>query len=50
VTGGWGRLHMEELRNLYVTPSAIRVSKLRRMRWEEHVARVGQMQNGKHFS
>jgi hypothetical protein len=31
VTGGWRKLHNEELRNLYSLPSIIRVIKSRRM-------------------
>jgi hypothetical protein len=41
VTGEWRRLHNEELNNLYSTPSIVRVIKSRRMRWAEHVARMG---------
>jgi hypothetical protein len=41
VTGGWRKLHNEELRDLYSSPSIIRVIKSRRMRWAEHVARMG---------
>jgi hypothetical protein len=32
VTGGWRKLHNEELHNLYSSPSIIRVIKLRRTR------------------
>jgi hypothetical protein len=32
VTGGWRKLHNEELRNLYSSPSIIRIVKSRRMR------------------
>jgi hypothetical protein len=32
VTGGWRKLHNEELHNLYSSPSIIRIIKLRRMR------------------
>jgi hypothetical protein len=32
VMGGWRKLHNEELRDLYSSPSSIRISKLRRMR------------------
>jgi hypothetical protein len=32
VTGGWVKLHNEELRNLYSSPSIIRMIKSRRMR------------------
>jgi hypothetical protein len=42
VTGGWRKLHNEELHNLYSSPSIIRMIKSRRMRWDGHVARMGQ--------
>jgi hypothetical protein len=38
VTGGWRKLHNEELHNLYSSPSIIRIIKSRRMRWAFHVA------------
>jgi len=41
VKGVWKRLHSEELHNLYASPDIIRVIKSRRMRWVEHVARMG---------
>jgi hypothetical protein len=41
VTGGWIKLHNEELHNLYSSPSKIRMIKSRRMKWAGHVARVG---------
>jgi hypothetical protein len=41
VTGGWRKLHNEELHNLYSSTSIIRMVKLRRMRWAGHVARMG---------
>jgi hypothetical protein len=37
----WRKLHNEELRDLYSSPSIIRIIKLRRMRWAGHVARMG---------
>jgi hypothetical protein len=40
-TGGWRKLHNEELHNLYSPPSLIRIIKSRRMRWAGHVARMG---------
>jgi hypothetical protein len=43
VTGGWRKLYNEELHSLYFSPSIIRRIKLRRMRWAEHVARMGKM-------
>jgi hypothetical protein len=42
VTGGWRKLHNEELHNLYSSPSIIRMIKSRRMRWAGHVARMGE--------
>jgi hypothetical protein len=41
VTGGWRKLHNEELHNLYSSPSEIRMSKSRRMRWAGYVTRMG---------
>jgi hypothetical protein len=32
-TGGWRKLHNEEFRNLYISPSMIRMIKSRRMSW-----------------
>jgi hypothetical protein len=34
VTGGWRKLHNEELHNLYSSPSKIRMIKSRRVRWQ----------------
>jgi hypothetical protein len=45
VARGWNRLHNEELPNLQVSPNMIRVIKVRRTRWEEHVTRIGEMRN-----
>jgi hypothetical protein len=45
VTGGWKKLHNEELHNLYSSPSIIRIIKWRRMRWAGHVARMGENKN-----
>jgi hypothetical protein len=41
VTGGWRKLHNEELHNLCSSPSIIRIMKSRRMAWAGHVARMG---------
>jgi hypothetical protein len=41
VTGEWRKLHNEELRDLYSSPSIIRIITSRRMRWAGHVARMG---------
>jgi hypothetical protein len=38
VIGGLRKLHNEELHNLYSSPSIIRMSKSRRMRWAGYVA------------
>jgi hypothetical protein len=38
VTGGWRKLHNEELHSLYSPPSIIIIIKSRRMRWTGHVA------------
>jgi hypothetical protein len=46
VTDEWRKLHNEELRDLYSSPSIIRIIKSRRMTWEGHVARMGEKRNG----
>jgi hypothetical protein len=45
VTGEWRKLHNEELRDLYSSPSIIRITKWRRMRWAGHAARIGEKRN-----
>jgi hypothetical protein len=40
VTGGWRKLHNEELHNLHSSLRIIRMIKSRRMRWAGHVARM----------
>ena len=42
VIGEWGRLHNEELNDLYCSPNIVRVIKSRRMRLARHVARMGE--------
>ena len=42
VTEEWRKLHNDELTDLYSSQNNIRVIKSSRMRWEEHVARVGE--------
>ena len=44
VTGGWRKLHDEELNVLYSSTNTVRVIKLRRMRWAGHVACLGTVQ------
>jgi hypothetical protein len=43
VTGGWRKLHNEELHDLYSSPSTVRVIKARKMRWAGHVACMGEV-------
>jgi hypothetical protein len=42
-TGGWRKLHNEELHGLHSSPIIVRVIKARRMRWAGHVARMGEV-------
>jgi hypothetical protein len=42
---GLTKLHNEELRDLYSSPSIITISKSRRMRWAGHVAGMGEKRN-----
>jgi hypothetical protein len=41
VTGEWRKLHNKEFRDLYSSPSIIRIIKSKRKRWAGHVARIG---------
>jgi hypothetical protein len=41
VRGGWRKLLIDELYNLYCFQSIIRMFSSRRMRWAGHVARMG---------
>jgi hypothetical protein len=45
VTGGWRKLHNEELHNLYSSPSIIRIINSTRMMWAGYVARMGEKWN-----
>jgi hypothetical protein len=40
ISGGWKKLHNEELRNLYSSLSVIRMIKSRKMRWAVNVERM----------
>ena len=42
VTGEWRKLHKGDLKDLYSSPSIVRLIKLRRMRWATYVARLGE--------
>jgi hypothetical protein len=42
MTGGWRKLHNEELHIFYSSPSIIRMIKSRRMRWTGLVACMGE--------
>jgi hypothetical protein len=43
--GGWKKLHNEELQNLYSSPSIIRRTKSKRMRWAGYIAQMGENRN-----
>jgi hypothetical protein len=45
MTGGWRKLHNEELHNLYCLPSIIRMIESRRMRRPGHVSQMGEQRN-----
>jgi hypothetical protein len=45
VTGGWRKMHNDDLHNLYSSPNIIRTIKSRRMRWTGHVARMGEAES-----
>jgi hypothetical protein len=45
VTGGWRKLHNEELHNFYCPPSIIRMIKSRRVRWAGNVVLLVEKRN-----
>jgi hypothetical protein len=45
VTGEWRKLHIEELHDLYSSPSIFRIIMSRRLIWAGHVARIGKKRN-----
>jgi hypothetical protein len=49
VIGEWRKLHNEELRDLYSSPSIIRIMKARKMRWAVHVVRMEEKINTYRF-
>jgi hypothetical protein len=42
LTGEWRKLHNGELNDLYCSQNIIRVTESRRLRWAEHIARMGE--------
>jgi hypothetical protein len=40
--GSWRKLHKDEFHGLYSSPNIVSVIKSRRLRWVEHVARMGE--------
>jgi hypothetical protein len=42
VTGGWRKIHNEELHNVYSSLDITRMIKPKRMIWEGHVACIGE--------
>jgi hypothetical protein len=45
MTGGWRKLHNEELHNLYSSPSIVRMIKSRKIRWTGQIARSSEKMN-----
>jgi hypothetical protein len=45
VTGGWRKLHNEELHNLNSSSNIVTVNRSGRVRWSEHLALVGTIIN-----
>jgi hypothetical protein len=43
MTGGWRKLHNDELCNLCSSPNIIKMIKSRKMRWVRHTVCIGQM-------
>jgi hypothetical protein len=43
--GGWGKLHNEELHDLYTAPNITKVIKSRTVRWAEHATLMEKMRN-----
>jgi hypothetical protein len=49
VTGGWRKLHNEELHSLYPLLNIIRIIRSRRMRWIGHLASMGEKRKAYKF-
>jgi hypothetical protein len=45
VTGGWRKLHADELHDLHSSPSIVRKIKSRSMRWAGHKAQIEEKRN-----
>jgi hypothetical protein len=41
IMGGWRKLHVEELHDLYTSPDVIRMIKSRNIRWANYAAGMG---------
>jgi hypothetical protein len=50
ITGGWRKLHTEELHTFNSSPNVVRMIKSRRMKWVGHVVHVGANRNAFKFS
>jgi hypothetical protein len=50
VTGGWRKVHDEEIYNLYFSPDIFIMIKLRRMRWVGDVTRMDEKRNAYRIS
>jgi hypothetical protein len=45
VTGGWIKLHIEEICDMYSSRNTIWLIRSRRVKWAEHVAGMGEKRN-----
>jgi hypothetical protein len=45
VTGEWSKLHNGEVRDLYSSPSIIRIIKSRSIKWAGYIARMREKRN-----
>jgi hypothetical protein len=49
VTGGWRKIHNEELHNLYSLSRTFQMMKTKRMKQVKHIVHAGEMRNGSNF-